>query len=265
MVPVIYKIVNRQTKKKYIGSAINYKQRWSIHLTLLKQNQHHSRHLQSSFNKYGEHSFIFMVIEVVKNTDKLLEREQYWMDYYQSHNDGFGYNICPKSKSPLGVKHSLETKNQTSKNMKRLWGNAEFRKKMAKSNNDPKLLETRVEYAKKQWDDPDIKRKMVDAMRKTYSEKTRKPLVTTQELRSKMSDHTKRNWADPLVREKRISGLKGKIRSLEHCLKLSTVQKGRKFSQEHKNKISQSLKGKKPSIETIEKRKKTILNRKKER
>lgn len=106
----IYKITNSKNNKVYIGSSINCKQRHYEHWSDLKRNVHHSIHLQRSWNKYGEDVFIFEIIETVINSDSLLNREQFWLDFYTSYNRDCGYNIHKIAGSPLGYKHSEKTK-----------------------------------------------------------------------------------------------------------------------------------------------------------
>lgn len=99
----IYKITNLANDKIYIGSALDYEERWRLHIVNLNGQKHHSRHLQSAYNKYGKDNFRFEVIEFCEK-EKLLEREQYWMDATKCYDDKFGYNINIKAESRLGVK-----------------------------------------------------------------------------------------------------------------------------------------------------------------
>jgi len=105
----IYKIENLVNGKMYVGSAVDIKNRWSRHKSDLRKNKHHSRYLQRSWNKYSEEQFEFTIIEEVKDVSELLEREQYWLDYYKSYDYKIGYNSYPTAGSPLGAKHSRET------------------------------------------------------------------------------------------------------------------------------------------------------------
>lgn len=79
------------------------------------EGSHHSNKLQNSFNKYGIDCFHFEVLETYDEIDynDLLKREQFWMDYYDSYNNG--YNSRPKAESNYGHKHSEETKKLLSK------------------------------------------------------------------------------------------------------------------------------------------------------
>lgn len=58
---------------------------------MLRQGRHHSKHLQLSWNKYGEEFFTHVIIEE-HPLDVLLEREQHWIDYYRSYDGKYGYN-----------------------------------------------------------------------------------------------------------------------------------------------------------------------------
>lgn len=87
----IYSITNIANNKLYIGSSKNIYKRWKEHRNMLKKNEHHSKHLQAAWNKYGEESFIFNILEECNNED-LLAREQYYMDLYCSYDGYYGYN-----------------------------------------------------------------------------------------------------------------------------------------------------------------------------
>ena len=75
----IYKIINTQSGKFYIGSSYNILRRFSQHINDLKNNTHSNNHLQLSFNKYGIQSFSFSILEEC-DSRILLEREQYYLD-----------------------------------------------------------------------------------------------------------------------------------------------------------------------------------------
>ena len=104
----IYKITNTVTGKFYIGSAVNIKQRWSVHRCQLSANTHRNRHLQNSWNKHGEDSFTFEVLECCEK-ERLIEREQFYID-----NEKPAYNISPTAGNSLGVKRTDETKRKMS-------------------------------------------------------------------------------------------------------------------------------------------------------
>lgn len=100
----IYKIENTITGDCYIGSSINIVQRKNRHFKDLKNKKHHSIILQRAYNKYGECSFYFKIIIIIKEALMLLPLEQYYLDKFKPK-----YNISPTAGSPLGCKHTKET------------------------------------------------------------------------------------------------------------------------------------------------------------
>jgi group I intron endonuclease len=81
----------------YIGSTVNSISRWKGHVKSLREQKHHSKHLQRAWNKYGEKNFVFEIIEEVLDKSNLTGREQYYLDIHESYNRNKGYNICPKA------------------------------------------------------------------------------------------------------------------------------------------------------------------------
>ncbi len=78
----IYLILNKLNNFKYVGQSKNILERWTTHKRELRNNKHCNRHLQNSWNKHGEESFEFSVIETCKQED-LFIKEQYWVDTLQ--------------------------------------------------------------------------------------------------------------------------------------------------------------------------------------
>jgi group I intron endonuclease len=116
--PGVYLIKNKLNNKVYVGSSYDVKKRIISHLSRLKNNKHHSKYLQASFNKYGKHVFSINILEYVKNTNILLKREQYWLNFFTSYNPSYGYNICNISKNTKGRMHSEKTKKLMSEKRK---------------------------------------------------------------------------------------------------------------------------------------------------
>ena len=62
----IYKIINKQTGKFYIGSSNDIEQRWAAHRYRLRKGIHTNQHLLSAWEKYGEESFAFSILQEVE-------------------------------------------------------------------------------------------------------------------------------------------------------------------------------------------------------
>lgn len=126
----IYIIRNLLTKKVYIGSAKNIKQRLHEHKSMLRRGAHHSKYLQHVYNK-NPNILLFSILEIC-SIDKLIKREQYWLDFFLSYKKEYGYNNVPTAYSSLGRKFTAETKNKISnshKGMKKSWSKGNFPKK----------------------------------------------------------------------------------------------------------------------------------------
>lgn len=105
----IYAIRNKINGKSYVGSSGNFRMRWKEHRRRLRERRHHSPALQHAWNKYGEDSFDWVILELCERERAvLIAREQHWMDDLKSF--GGGYNVVPFANSCLGFKHTEEFK-----------------------------------------------------------------------------------------------------------------------------------------------------------
>lgn len=98
----IYEIRNLVNGKRYVGSALNFAHRWGKHLSQLRRGCHHSKHLQSSWDKHGQDAFEFRPL-IICARSHLITYEQIAMDCYRPE-----FNIRVKADSALGVKRSPE-------------------------------------------------------------------------------------------------------------------------------------------------------------
>ncbi len=107
----VYSIININNNKRYIGSTKNFSNRLYHHENMLKNKNHHSLHLQKSWNKYGESSFVFDILEICNNIDSdyLKQREQVYLNQYKSYERNNGYNICSNAKTTKGYKFSKDS------------------------------------------------------------------------------------------------------------------------------------------------------------
>lgn len=108
-VPGIYAIES-ECGKIYIGSAVKLRTRFMSHRRNLQTGKHDNSIIQNHFNKHGENSLSFRIIEYCEK-DNLLLREQYYIDLLSpvfniARIAGATYGLKPW----LGRKHDDETK-----------------------------------------------------------------------------------------------------------------------------------------------------------
>ena len=85
----IYKITNKINKKVYIGQSININARWKEHLN---NAQTKDNVIYKAMRKYGIENFVFEIVELC--SEYLLdEREKYWIQYYDSYNNGYNMSL----------------------------------------------------------------------------------------------------------------------------------------------------------------------------
>lgn len=100
----IYQVQSKvKPERIYIGSTKNIYLRWNEHLRRLKKGDHHSKKLQSHFNKYSIADLSFSILLACDKED-LIKTEQYFIDAYNPW-----FNCCPIAGSQLGIKRSPET------------------------------------------------------------------------------------------------------------------------------------------------------------
>jgi group I intron endonuclease len=109
MASAIYAIVNQATRDMYVGSAVSVNRRWNAHRCNLRKRSHHCKHLQNAYAKYGGDAFDWEIIEFVSDKTKLIEREQFWLDFFQPI-----YNKRKIADSCFGVKRSEESRQKMS-------------------------------------------------------------------------------------------------------------------------------------------------------
>lgn len=102
----VYKIVNTVNDYFYIGSAVNLKRRKTRHFSELRNQKHNNARLQAAWNKYGESSFTFEVVEYVEDVQLLYDVEDRWLTGHVGKQ--YCYNIGMAAISPmLGLKGEL--------------------------------------------------------------------------------------------------------------------------------------------------------------
>ena len=116
----VYAIRNLINGKVYIGSTTDsFRNRWNNHKKRLKKGTHYNKHLQSAYNKYGKDNLVFQIIEITQ-PENAVEREGYYIKFYNSLNPKYGYNQVEVNLSGK-IKMSESTKKKLSEIAKNQW------------------------------------------------------------------------------------------------------------------------------------------------
>lgn len=110
----VYKILNTVTEKFYIGSSVDVEKRWATHRSELNAHSHNNSYLQNAWNKYGEDSFTFILIEEVSDVSILREREDYYLKLTKCTDHSVGYNLLDSTNIGFGVSASAEIRKKIS-------------------------------------------------------------------------------------------------------------------------------------------------------
>lgn len=113
----IYLITNKVNGKKYVGSTHNFELRWRGHRSMLNRKVHFNSHLQNAWNKYGEESFEFSILETLDDSidnfeQFLIEREEFNIKELDCIK--CGYNTRTECNTNIGLKWSEESRKKFS-------------------------------------------------------------------------------------------------------------------------------------------------------
>ena len=84
--PYVGQTISKPLAKKH---KLGIGHRLCEHRCELRKNIHHNPKLQRAWNKYGERSFIFIMIEKVDDKSSLTKKEQFWMDEWDAYHNGY--------------------------------------------------------------------------------------------------------------------------------------------------------------------------------
>ncbi len=231
--PGVYQILNSRDGKRYVGSgARSILVRLIQHKSCLRGGYHINRHLQGSWNYFGEENFKFL--SILNCSPKwCLCLEQIEIAKHKSLDESRGFNMAPVAGSMLGFHHSEKTREAIRKahtGRKRVFSDE---KKLAIS-----LAMRARKYSPevcKRNSDRQKGKKLPEWLREKIAAAMRSP-----ELKAKIAATKKLN---PY------------IYTDEQRLRRSVSMKGRKFTQEHKDKIGASHRGRIVTEETKRKMK----------
>ena len=214
----IYKITNNLNNKIYIG----------LKTSTVKESESYYGSgvaINRAIDKYGKHNFTKTILERdIVDYDLLKEREQYWIEYYDSYNNG--YNMTLGGDGTLGHIVSDETKEKIRKAFKG--------KKIGPYSDERKAA-------------------IKEGRKNGKSNKGVKKPPRTEEHTKNLSKALKGRPMHPNTRKALLESITGRVVSEETRKKISEANSGVPFTKERCERIRKALKGRKMSDEMKQK------------
>lgn len=233
----IYRFRNVANAKSYVGSTFHLRKRKILHLHLLRHNKHHSPHFQAAWNKHGEASFEFEILEEQDFPDEEALRacENAWL----VRLSGRLYNSAPVAMSALGIKRSQETRDKIRKALVGRIVTPETRARMseAQRRRDPATRNIAIVIA------------------------ARTGAKLTAEHRRKIGESNRRRTYSDATRQKMSEAMRGRKHTDQARANMAAAQLGRTHTQETKDKIRNAHLGKAKSAEGVAKQSATLSGR----
>ena len=172
---IIYKVTNLVNNKIYIGATIRSLKKRRIEQ--ISSSTYFDSPLYLAICKYGKGNFKWEVIEIEPNKKTMYNREQYYIAFYDSMNNG--YNMTTGG---INCIYSKETKKKISKSNigeKGYWYGKKFSKEHKRKMSDAKRGEKHPLYGRCGELNPfygkhhseETKKKMSIAIKKAYQKR----------------------------------------------------------------------------------------------
>ena len=100
----IYRFINKVNNKSYIGSSVSLSRRLIQYYGKRLETYKYISLIYQAILKYGHSKFRLEILEY-SDPSVVLKREQYYLDLFKPE-----YNLRPTAGSPLGYKHTLESR-----------------------------------------------------------------------------------------------------------------------------------------------------------
>jgi group I intron endonuclease len=123
----VYRWVNKETGKSYVGSGTNLARRFYNYYSAALLIKHDCMVINRALLKYGYSNFTLEILEYCEPSN-VIAREQFYLDLLKPE-----YNILAKAGSSLGFKHTEETKQQIGEAFKGLKQTEETKRKMSEA------------------------------------------------------------------------------------------------------------------------------------
>jgi len=257
-------------RKYYIGLAKKVRDRRMMHLNLLRRNKHFNIKVQNAFNKHGEATMRFALLEICEPILEILsDREIYYIKEFNATNNDYGYNlreggitnipnqeVCDRiSKAQMGNKYNLGKK-RTPEVAAKGW------ETMRKNGYKPQpWSEERKQKAKENefHHDEETKEIIAEASRKMWETRERVPV--TDEYREIMGEKRRGKKSSPETCAKQSKSLKKVVHTEEWNAKVAAALTGKKQTPEHTENVRRANDGRKHTGDARENMRQAQLKR----
>ena len=124
---IIYSIHNLTSGKKYIGQTVEKMQRRVVrHFRTVNETK-----ISRAIHKYSKYDFVYGIVEEVEDKNFLDVREQYWIKFYDTVENGF--NIKEGGKCARGFKQSQSSIEKRKQKLIRKSLTEEHKQKLSKA------------------------------------------------------------------------------------------------------------------------------------
>jgi len=158
----VYCHIHRESGRRYVGvTKKTWRQRWNQHVyTADRLAKKGWSHFANAIRKYGKEAFDHEVLEVCTSLEQANEREQFWIDLYDTTNPVRGFNI------KRGGDHRPHA-------VRNPWDRPEYRRKASAASRrkwkDPDFRASVMDGVRKAWEDPDYRRRLSESSREVNS------------------------------------------------------------------------------------------------
>lgn len=214
----VYIITNTVTKEQYVGQTRQVAlRRWKTHINTANSKVAKKYRLALAICEFGDKVFEFQELYCAFDANSLNQAEMYFIETMSP-----AYNIAKGGAGHRGVVASESVRKMRSDRLKNLWADPDWRNKQCEIIKKSQSKQSRIYNMKKFAHLGNVAR---------WNGHVKNPKTV-----GNVSESIKKSWQDPVVRQKRIDGIK------KTCATFSSKQKRRL-----------SILGRKMSDESIEK------------
>lgn len=192
----IYVIQNILDLKIYVGQTNDPPIRWNRHKSMSRSNSKQFIHRAMRLHKIE--NFTFQVIEEWETEQETNEAEEFWIEFFQSKNQEFGYNLTNGGEGSRGLKHSDSSIKKMSQTRQKIF-------------EDPTARQKQSEAAKNHYlENPDTAQKISDSLKnhfknpeaiKANSEALNKYYENNPDAGRKISSGKKKKYSSEIITE----------------------------------------------------------------